>query len=363
MSIRDRKKLYYSFNSKLSELSNADLIRLVNKGKISEGWGGNSLIKVDQKKVFVKTVPLTQKEYENSFDTRNILKLPLFYNYGVGSAGLGAFRELVAHIKTTNWVLDDSHHSFPLMYHYRIVKNTNAKTYSVPGDPKKYVENWNNSKSIERYVSERKTPPYEIILCLEYFPNVMHEWIESNSNKIQVFSKKIYKTFDFLKQNKIIHFDAHWRNILVDDSGEPYLTDFGLVLDYSYCSTEKEKEFFNNHSFYDHSQYTGYLIFLLEIKYQSCSKSKKNKFSQSFGVKKDLTAYDRCLLMLENLDSILKINLISIDKSYVVFLKKHKNIIVNSNQFFMKTRFEKKKLDNFDKRKMRKLLTSSDVIK
>ena len=55
------------------------------------------------------------------FSTKNLYDLPTYYQYGVGSAGFGVFRELVANIKTTNWVLQGAIANFPLLYHARII--------------------------------------------------------------------------------------------------------------------------------------------------------------------------------------------------------------------------------------------------
>ncbi len=45
----------------------------------------------------------------------------MYYHYGIGSAGFGVFRELVANIKITNWVLEGAITNFPLLYHYRVI--------------------------------------------------------------------------------------------------------------------------------------------------------------------------------------------------------------------------------------------------
>ena len=55
--------------------------------------------------MFVKRVPVTDLEYENMFSTRNLYDIPTYYNYGFGSAGFGVYRELVTHVKASNWVL------------------------------------------------------------------------------------------------------------------------------------------------------------------------------------------------------------------------------------------------------------------
>lgn len=71
--------------------------------------------------MFVKRIPLTDVEHRRWFSTRNHFRMPTFYNYGVGSAGFGAWRELVAHIKTTNWVLEGACPNFPLLLHWRLL--------------------------------------------------------------------------------------------------------------------------------------------------------------------------------------------------------------------------------------------------
>jgi hypothetical protein len=95
-----------------------------------EGIGGKSaLISIDDTPVFVKKVPLTDLEQlpQHFMSTANIFDLPLSYQYGVGSAGFGAWRELTTHIMTTNWVITNECVNFPIMYHWRILP-------SHPGD-------------------------------------------------------------------------------------------------------------------------------------------------------------------------------------------------------------------------------------
>lgn len=78
--------------------------------------GGRSAeMDVDGTRVFVKRIPLTDTELrpENTRSTANLFELPMFYHYGVGSAGFGAWRELAVHIMTTNWVLADEYAGFP----------------------------------------------------------------------------------------------------------------------------------------------------------------------------------------------------------------------------------------------------------
>jgi len=358
----ERKKLYYSLNSKLVEYSSQQLMKLVSDGQISEGWGENSTIKISGHKIFVKSVPLTQKEFDHSFNTKNLYRLPLFYNYGVGSAGFGAFRELSCHIKTTNWVLSDEHHNFPLLYHYLIIPNLNNKKSLKPVDPKEYIKSWNGSKNIERYITERKKSQYQIVLFLEHIPFTLSSWMRKKSGHINQFSKKIYKTLDFLNKQKIIHFDAHWDNLLTDGH-EVYLTDFGLCLNYSHCSTQKEKTFFKEHQYYDHAEYIGCMSMLIEEQYRGMTLKNKKILAKKFDIQINTSPIDRINLIIKNLDSIVAHNHMSFEKSYLAFIQKHKKTIISSNTFFKNIGLKKKSTKLYSAKKIRKSLKEESVIK
>lgn len=126
-----RIKLYGQISTSLACLSNEKLKQILANAKpMHEGIGGKSaLISIDDTPVFVKKIPLTDLEQlpQHFMSTANIFGLPLSYQYGVGSAGFGAWRELATHIMTTNWVITGKCANFPIMYHWRILP-------SSPGD-------------------------------------------------------------------------------------------------------------------------------------------------------------------------------------------------------------------------------------
>jgi CBS domain-containing protein len=64
------------------------------------------VVQLGKRKVFVKRIPVTDLELANPYSTRNLHSLSNYYNYGLGSAGLGVYREIIANIKTTNWLRD-----------------------------------------------------------------------------------------------------------------------------------------------------------------------------------------------------------------------------------------------------------------
>lgn len=109
---------------------------------------------------------LSYIEYDNLFSTKNLYNLPTAYNYGIGSTtGLGVFRELVTHLKTTHWVLEGAMATFPLMYHYRILPSTKACA-----DLEINIEHRGNHANFKKYVLDRANAQYELVLFLEYVP-------------------------------------------------------------------------------------------------------------------------------------------------------------------------------------------------
>ncbi len=58
-------------------------------------------IEVDNISIFVKQILVTELELKpNHFmSTANLFNLPMCYQYGIGSSGFSAWRELAAHVK------------------------------------------------------------------------------------------------------------------------------------------------------------------------------------------------------------------------------------------------------------------------
>lgn len=275
--IEIRRKKYFKLSSQIAQLDNAQLRYLFEDGESnhsSTGWGMNHTIVIGESKVFVKHVPVTNLEYNNQFSTLNLYNLPTFCNYGFGSTGFGIFRELVTHIKTTNWVLEGDITTFPLMYHYRIIPFSRQPVDVNRLRLKDYVEYWGNSENAGKYFLDRAIANYELVMFLEYIPYVLETWLRENPNQIQHPLNELLKTIDFLRTKGIIHFDAHFRNILTDGE-QTYLTDFGLILDRSFMLTSDEVSFFEQNIFYDYGEILRNLGFLIRWSYDSCSENEK----------------------------------------------------------------------------------------
>lgn len=258
-----RIKLYSQISTSLAALSNEKLKQILADSKpMHEGIGGKSaLIAIDDTPVFVKKVPLTDLEQlpQHFMSTENLFDLPLSYQYGVGSAGFGAWRELATHIMTTNWVIAGECANFPIMYHWRILPsgpgdiNTNYW-----GDIEEYCQYWENSANIRKRVEYLSKSSSHIALFLEYVPQNLHSFLSAHIAKgddsveaaVAFVDEQLKKTTKYMNARGLMHFDAHFKNILTDGK-QLYLSDFGLALSSKFDLTPEEIEFLKQHQSYD----------------------------------------------------------------------------------------------------------------
>jgi hypothetical protein len=353
-----RSKRYFKLSSQIAQFDNAQLRSLFENSESNEsstGWGRNHVIVLGQSKVFVKRVPVTSIEYDNLFSTRNLYDLPTYCNYGFGSTGFGVFRELVTHIKTTNWVLDSEIATFPLMYHYRIIPFSGQRADVDRSRLEDYIEYWGNSENAGKYVLDRANANYELVLFLEYIPHILETWLLLNPNKLQQPLDELRKTIDFLRMKGIIHFDAHFRNILTDGE-QIYLTDFGLVLDKSFALSSDEESFFEQNAFYDCGEVLRNLGQLISSPYDSCSENDKRRIMEKYGIKSGLKPYQQRSILLDNIEQIYADGDMKLDEFYVASIVKYRSIIALMQDFFADMWENNKKDTRFPHAELQRLL-------
>ena len=359
-----RRKRYFKLSSQIAQLDNAQLHSLFDSSESNEsstGWGINHTIVLGQSKVFVKRVPVTNIEYDNLFSTRNLYDLPTYCNYGFGSTGFGVFRELVTHIKTTNWVLEGAIATFPLMYHYRIIPFFGRRADVDRSRLKGYVEYWGNSANAGNYVLDRANANYELVLFIEHIPYVLETWLRENPNKLQKPLDDLRTTIDFLRTKGIIHFDAHFHNILTDGE-QIYLTDFGLVLDKSFALTSYEESFFKQNTFYDYGEVLRNLGHLIRWSYDSCSENDKRRIMEKYGIKEGLQPYELRSILLDNIEQIHADGIMKLDDFYVASIVKYCSIIALMQDFFSDMWGNNKKDTKLDHAKLRLLLKETGFL-
>lgn len=357
----DRRKMYYKIHSLLATMDDRRLEGLLDDTEVSRGWARNHVVKMGGTKVFVKRIPVTSLEYENSLSTTNLYRLPLYYNYGVGSAGFGVFRELIAHIKTTNWVLDGAIDNFPLMYHYRIVPYAGAHADIDLEEHRAYVKCWNGSKTISRYILDRAKAGYEAIVFLEHIPYMAYDRLCKDTDRINPVIRDMKKTIDFLRENGIIHFDVHLGNILTDGK-IAYLTDFGLVLDRSFSMNQKEQAFFRRHRDYDYAELLCCIGMLLYPLYHNLSDTRREKIRRQYSIGDDRDFMRLIDVLLTHIEDIQARGLMRPGKALFDHMVRYRKVIRWMHDFLADMSRNNRKNTPFKHTALRRLLKETDFL-
>jgi hypothetical protein len=264
---------YSAVSAHLALLSDDQVGRLVEKAvPLAPGIGGATfLLDLDGTRIFVKKIPLSdlERRQENLRSTANIFRLPVFYQYGLGSAGFGTWRELAVHIMTTNWVLARQCVGFPLMYHWRILPGPPPRPPSAAehAATERSVAYWEGCREVRERLLAIARSSASVVVFLEHFPETLHEWLsgqisrggeEANSACIMV-DRNLQATTSFMNSRGLLHFDAHFNNILTDGQ-RLYFADFGLAMHSRFDLSGVEARFFASHRSYDRSYTVTHLF-------------------------------------------------------------------------------------------------------
>ncbi|MFE2937787.1 protein kinase family protein [Streptomyces sp. NPDC059255] len=265
----DRLSAHEAVAARLSPLSDQRLGRLVAAATpLGTGIGGRSAeLDVGGRRVFVKRIPLTETELSSAHarSTANVFGLPVFYQYGVGSAGFGAWRELAVHTMTTRWVLARAYEGFPLMYHWRVLPDSPPEGFvdefgGVDGS----VAHWENSAAVRARLEAIGRSTSSLTLFLEFVPHTLAAWLDGHRDTVPRdvpdapyawVADALLRGAAFMSARGLVHFDAHFANVLTDGRSL-YFADFGLALSSRFELSGIEARFLADHLSYDRA-YTG----------------------------------------------------------------------------------------------------------
>lgn len=226
------------------------------------GIGGRSAeLDVDGRRVFVKRVPLTDLETRLR-STANVFDLPTFYQYGLGSAGFGAWRELAVHTMTTDWVLSGAFESFPLMHHWRVIPDSPPVGLADEfGGIDGAVRHWEGSAAVRERLEAIGRSTLSLVLFLEHIPHRLSAWLADGRDITRHIwaERQLAQGAAFMSSQGLVHFDAHFHNVLTDGR-LLYFADFGLALSFCFDLSPAEAAFLTDHLTYDRHYMATHLL-------------------------------------------------------------------------------------------------------
>ncbi|MFJ8112353.1 protein kinase family protein [Streptomyces sp. NPDC096132] len=260
-----RVSAYAGVGAQLSLLSDRRLGKAVAAAPaLGSGIGGRRAeMEVAGIPVFVKRVPLTDIELRPEYvrSTANLFDLPLFYQYGVGSAGFGAWRELAAHVMTTAWALRSEYAGFPLLYHWRVLPDRPPADFADAfGGIEGAVAHWEGAPAVRQRLEAIGRSSFSLVLFLEHVPQTLAAWLSDTrgaawtqsggDSSYRWVEDALLRGTEFMSSRGLVHFDTHFANLLTDGQ-QVYFADFGLALSRDFELSAQEAAFLADHLVYD----------------------------------------------------------------------------------------------------------------
>lgn len=247
-----RAALHHRVSASLGSRSDVELAALVGTGReISVGVGGGAeVINVGSVPVFTKRIPLTDWEVANAGSTADQFGLPLFCQYGIGGPSFNAWRELAANIVVTDAVLAGETHSFPILYHWRVLPGR-SPVAAEHADIDAVVTAQGGSPAVRARLEALAAAAWSLVLFCEYIAHPITDWLRKDpADKAVEVERQLFEIVTFLRDRELLHMDGHFGNIRTDMK-RIYLSDFGLATSPHFDLSPAERDFTAQHLAHD----------------------------------------------------------------------------------------------------------------
>ena len=356
-----RRHLYHQFSPQLAQLDDTQITTLLKGIATPHIWGTNGVISAGGRRFFVKRVPVTELEREGGSTSRNIYRLPTYYNYGLGSAGCSAYRQILAHTKTNHWVLDGALENFPLLYHHRIIPLHNQLVGQNMDGLAGYVQYWNGNKNIEKLLVARANARCEAVLFFEFIPHAMWKWLGKHIDQLPELVEQMRQTFAFLRQNNLVHFDAHLGNVLTDGN-RFYLTDFEIAISQDWTLHKRERVFLQRHRHFDCGNFLSAVCNYIYYLYRDLTKTKKAEMARRFDAREEMSYRPLSILLLEQFEEIHASGIMDLPAHFVAAITQYSDIAAQINAFFYRMATSNRKDAQLDPAALRRMLKAVQFI-
>lgn len=347
-ALAGRLSAHDRLRDRLTSCSDDALAELVMATPARHSWAATHIVELDGHEVFVKRLPLTDREMASGPTTTNVFGLPVFYSYGVGSAGFGAWRELAAHRQASDLVVSGDSSGFPLLHHHRVMPRPEAPPpfWKPIAD---YQAEWGGSPAVGRMVEERQAASHELWLVAERLPGRVARWFDAHPDRAADVVDGLRAAAGALNAAGTVHFDAHHGNALTDGSAF-YLSDFGLALSESFELDAEERAFLRDHSTYDHALVIYSLPGPAHMAYRALGQEERQRADALMG-----TTDGRPAVLLDHLEALVEADLVALPPAYISALAQHRELIEHMDAFFSAIRRPDKEA-RYDDATFRRLL-------
>lgn len=236
----------------LESRSTFELAELVDTGhSISHGVGGGSgLIDVDSVPVFVKRIPLTDREVVHPGSTANLFDLPVVCQYGIGGPSFNAWRELAANVIVTDAVLAGETESFPILHHWRVLPGR-PPVAAEHADIDIVVAAYDGHPAVRSRLEALAVATSSLVLFCEYIPHPLENLLQENpAGRAGAVEQQLLGISWALRETKLLHMDGHFGNMRTNME-RIYLSDFGLATSPHFDLSASERDFARRHATHD----------------------------------------------------------------------------------------------------------------
>jgi hypothetical protein len=287
MSRSARIARHVTVSTALALHSDRALARLVDDAPTAAvGIGGTAAaLEIDGIPVFAKRVPLTDLERrpEHVASTANLFDLPPYCQYGVGGVSFGVWRELAANVMTTNWVLGAHTENFPLMYHWRVLPGR-LPVADEHADVEQVVARWHGAPGVRTRLAALAQATATVVLFLEHIPHNLTGWLAAHrpQDVAAMVERDLRGTSSFLTSHDLLHFDAHFANILTDGD-RLYVADFGLATSPRFDLSPAERDFVRLNSTHDEAYALMRLVnWLVTTRHNTVDPAERNEIVRQY---------------------------------------------------------------------------------
>ena len=219
--------------------------------------------------VFAKGIRLTDLESSAiaTGSTANMFALPVVCHYGIGSPGFGVWRELAAHVQTSELVLTGTGPSFPLMYHWRILPCDSLPLPDQLRDVDAAVRFWDGSDAVRDRITALGGASQLVWVFMELLDATLDAWLTDQmrsgpaalSAACDLVEAQLHGGIDAMAAAGLLHLDLHFHNI-VTDGPQLCFADLGLAMSDRFDLDPAERMFAAEHRDYDRSYAFTHLL-------------------------------------------------------------------------------------------------------